>query len=332
MTQANEQGFEQGDDSEAEGPPAKAAAPLKTYAVPDGYETVGSNVAGYWDPDQNEGSGPIEFRITGVRLIDNGKEKAKSSCLILGELLKPCRLIKNSPKKEEQVLEEFGRIDCLVNNAALMFDQLTATWDDFLAVNFMGVVNASNAVIPHMWEQRRGSIVNIASTAAFPLEIPLIALDEIWRVRYRRTTARGVQVREHDGRVLELSGAVHDESACRARLRRWLAEKARVAFEPWLDRLSERTGLTYHSLQIRGQRTRWGSCSTQRTISLNFRLLFLARPLVRYLLIHELCHTRHMNHGSRFWALVQSLEPQAQALDTELGEAWREVPGWATVI
>lgn len=107
MTQANEQGFEQGDDTEAEGPPAKAAAPLKTYQVPDGYEAVGSNVAGYWDPDQNEGSGPIEFRITGVRLIDNGKEKAKSSCLILAELLKPCPLIVNSPKKDEQVLKEF---------------------------------------------------------------------------------------------------------------------------------------------------------------------------------------------------------------------------------
>jgi 3-oxoacyl-[acyl-carrier protein] reductase len=70
-----------------------------------------------------------------------------------------------------QVIDELGAIDCLVNNAALMFDQLTASWDDFLAVNFMGVVNASNAVIPHMWERRGGSIVNISSTAAFPLPI-----------------------------------------------------------------------------------------------------------------------------------------------------------------
>jgi NAD(P)-dependent dehydrogenase (short-subunit alcohol dehydrogenase family) len=71
-----------------------------------------------------------------------------------------------------RVAEELGRIDCLVNNAALMFDQLTATWDDFLAVNFMGVINASNGVLPYMWEQRRGSIVNISSTAAFPLPLP----------------------------------------------------------------------------------------------------------------------------------------------------------------
>src|SRR6476646_8873543 len=72
------------------------------------------------------------------------------------------------------VVEELGHVDCLVNNAALMFDQLTASWDDFLAVNFMGVINASNAVVPYFWEQRGGSIVNISSNAAFPLSLPML--------------------------------------------------------------------------------------------------------------------------------------------------------------
>jgi 3-oxoacyl-[acyl-carrier protein] reductase len=71
----------------------------------------------------------------------------------------------------KSVVGELGRVDCLVNNAGLMFDQLTATWDDFLAVNFMGIVNGSNAVVPYLWEQRSGSIVNISSTAAFPLPL-----------------------------------------------------------------------------------------------------------------------------------------------------------------
>ena len=61
-----------------------------------------------------------------------------------------------------------------MNNAGLMFDQLTATWDDFLAVNFMGIINASNAVVPYLWEQRSGSIVNISSNAAFPLSLPML--------------------------------------------------------------------------------------------------------------------------------------------------------------
>ena len=71
-----------------------------------------------------------------------------------------------------KVMAELGHIDCLVNNAALMYDQLTATWDEFLAVNFMGIVHASNAVVPYLWEQGSGSIVNISSTAAFPIPLP----------------------------------------------------------------------------------------------------------------------------------------------------------------
>jgi len=54
------------------------------------------------------------------------------------------------------VVDRLGHVDCLVNNAGLMFDQLTASWDDFLAVNFMGIIHASNAVLPFFWEQRRG--------------------------------------------------------------------------------------------------------------------------------------------------------------------------------
>ena len=74
-------------------------------------------------------------------------------------------------KMVRTVVDEFGHVDCLVNNAALMFDQLIASWEDFLAVNFQGIVNASNAVVPYMWDQGHGSIVNISSTAAYPLPL-----------------------------------------------------------------------------------------------------------------------------------------------------------------
>jgi 3-oxoacyl-[acyl-carrier protein] reductase len=115
--------------------------------------------------------------IVDLKRIDQAKDVEKDIAAMGGRSISIRADVSDADQMQavgKQVLEEFGRIDCLINNAALMFDQLTATWDDFLAVNFMGVVNASNAVIPHMWEQGRGSIVNIASTAAFPLEIPLI--------------------------------------------------------------------------------------------------------------------------------------------------------------
>ncbi len=69
----------------------------------------------------------------------------------------------------KEVTNAFGRIDAIINNAALYQDMIGASNDQVLEVNFFGVINSSNAVIPQMYEQRSGSIINIASTAAYPL-------------------------------------------------------------------------------------------------------------------------------------------------------------------
>jgi predicted metal-dependent hydrolase len=82
------------------------------------------------------------------------------------------------------------------------------------------------------------------------------------------------------------------------------------------------------TLQDCCQRTRWGSCSTRGTVSLNCSLVFLAPEVVRYLFVHELAHTQHMNHSPAFWRLVESLEPDYRRLDRELLAGWRTVPLW----
>ncbi|MBM4218545.1 MAG: M48 family metallopeptidase [Gammaproteobacteria bacterium] len=129
--------------------------------------------------------------------------------------------------------------------------------------------------------------------------------------------------------ALVLTGAADRPVLLRHALQRFTMREAHAAFGPWLARLASATGLRYSSMQIRRQRTRWGSCSPSGTISLNACLLFQAPAVVNYLLIHELVHTRHMNHSRRFWQLVEHFEPRWRELDAALSRGWREVPGWA---
>ena len=80
-----------------------------------------------------------------------------------------------------------------------------------------------------------------------------------------------------------------------------------------LKELAERTGFKYKRCTVRDVSSRWGSCSTSGTISLNIRLVMLPSRLVDYVLLHELCHTVEMNHSDRFWALMDKVTAPAKA-------------------
>ncbi len=159
----------------------------------------------------------------------------------------------------------------------------------------------------------------------------LPAIDEAYRVRYeRRADADGVRYRSN-GSVVVLSGRTGDDQLCVTALKRWLASVAKREFGPRLKKLSALTDNPFKRMHIRGQRTCWGSHSSTGTISINYCLLFLEPALVRYLMIHELCHARHMNHSRRFWQRVHEYEPDYRRLDKELGEAWKSIPAWLGV-
>jgi hypothetical protein len=111
-------------------------------------------------------------------------------------------------------------------------------------------------------------------------------------------------------------------------LRKWLAHQAHRELAPWLRQLSISLGLPFHNISVRGQKTCWASCSSGKNISLNFKLLFLPRPLVHYVLVHELCHTIHMNHSKDFWALVEQKQPDYAWRRAAIKKAWRYVPRW----
>jgi predicted metal-dependent hydrolase len=179
------------------------------------------------------------------------------------------------------------------------------------------------------WIHRRVEDLSTAEAvdASRPMSIKLPAIGRHYAVEYEHAGDSG-RVRVVGDNMLLVSGPLHNDRATAGLLRGWLAELAHEQLGAQLAKVAQEGGFRYRRTQVRRQRTRWGSCSASGTISLNVCLLFLRPQVVRYLLVHELCHTRHMNHSAKFWGLVESYEPDYRALDQELLRGWQSVPGW----
>lgn len=85
------------------------------------------------------------------------------------------------------------------------------------------------------------------------------------------------------------------------------------------------TGGNYTRITIRDQKTRWGSCSSNGTLSFNWRLMLAPPAILDYVVVHELCHLTHMNHSSAFWATVESVYPDYRTARKWLKEHGHEL-------
>ena len=90
---------------------------------------------------------------------------------------------------------------------------------------------------------------------------------------------------------------------------RALADEAMQAIPPRVRRFAERMGVTYGRITIRNQRTRWGSCSSDGNLNFNCLLMRTPDDVLEYVVVHELCHRKEMNHSPKFWAEVERVLP-----------------------
>jgi len=161
-----------------------------------------------------------------------------------------------------------------------------------------------------------------------PESIDLRAIDQRWQVEYQPGPASRFTVRQATSDVLQVQGDAADVHGIAMALNRWLHTKAHTHLIPWLREVSEELDIRFQKTTVRGQATRWASCSKPGNISLNRSLLFLPERLVRHVFLHELCHLKQLNHSTAFWQLLQELEPDANDLEAEVRSANCYVPQW----
>jgi predicted metal-dependent hydrolase len=166
---------------------------------------------------------------------------------------------------------------------------------------------AVRELAPWIERRRRALARAAAEVARAPGTVPYLGA-ELWLVPEPGRT----RVHRRGDALLVPGGPAAD-----AAVERWYRRAARNEIEPRLDAAVARAGTAYTKLTIRGQRTRWGSCSHAGAMSFNWRLLLAPEPVLDYVVEHEVCHLEVMDHSPRFWGLLESRVPD-----------WRDHAAW----
>ena len=160
-----------------------------------------------------------------------------------------------------------------------------------------------------VWVEKNLNKLSITEKDTIPISLNLRLLNELWQIEYAHQSSNQIRLNECVDFNLSISGNTSDVTKLHHALNQWCKKKSRVVFNHMLEQLAEEHGFHYNGLSIRAQKTRWGSCSSKKNINLNCKLLFMPNEVVKYVMIHELCHTIEMNHSSRFWDLVADCDP-----------------------
>lgn len=130
-----------------------------------------------------------------------------------------------------------------------------------------------------------------------------LSLEIIWTWTSRAT------VLALEGRLEMLTPVNFTCEDRRKAMHSFFKKQARLHLEERVRYFASHMGLFPQAISIRGQRTRWGSCSARGGISLNWKLVAAPPRVIDYVVIHELAHMRHMNHSARFWTEVERIQP-----------------------
>lgn len=154
--------------------------------------------------------------------------------------------------------------------------------------------------------RRRSIVLSVNSKAEVILKVPYRTTNaEINRILFERQD----WIRTHVARVRSARASAGTLAPLTDEELRQLSHQAAQCIPPRVAMYAERIGVSYGRITIRHQRTRWGSCSTKGNLNFNCLLMLTPPEVIDYVIVHELCHRKEMNHSTRFWALVASILP-----------------------
>jgi predicted metal-dependent hydrolase len=154
--------------------------------------------------------------------------------------------------------------------------------------------------------------------------LPYLGADIVLRLQ---SAARSHCLYDPDTRMLMVGVAPGvTERQVRERVKLWFQDEARRLFRERLDLYAPRVGVAYRAFALSSAGTRWGSCTIEGNIRLNWKLVHYPLALLDYVVVHELAHLREMNHSPRFWAVVESVFPDYDGAKAALKKRSVEMP------
>ena len=162
-----------------------------------------------------------------------------------------------------------------------------------------------------------------------PTEIFFPFTGELFTVEYHPESVIWTGVRQEENRLI-VSGKLDSLSNTFSALRKWLIRHAEETLLPYAGSIAENHGFSGITKYRTGlQKRSWGTCSRQGVVTLNASLLFFTKHLAEYVILHEFCHLKEMNHSEAFWMLLESVYPNAKEARQSLKFAQQYLPAWA---
>ena len=150
---------------------------------------------------------------------------------------------------------------------------------------------------------------DLSVTVRAPMYAPQSDIERILREKESWIQKHIEKIREQEAKKKEIQGeSVESEYLTNEEIKK-LADKALQHIPKRVSYFAKQIGVTYGKITIRNQKTRWGSCSSKGNLNFNCLLMLMPPEVIDYVVVHELCHRKQMNHSKAFWKEVEKILP-----------------------